>query len=261
MILRFPGAKTKLLPLLRPYIDRLVDGQNSFHDVFIGSGAVLLDVAQGHPSLKLYANDADAGLIAFWKIVGGKSVEAFCERILSTKPTIKLYGSILALKPTKPEDIAFRFYFLNRTSFSGLWRGGPIGGYTQRSEWKVAEEWRPQKSVRDIVEANRLLRGRLSLSCLSGKKYVAMNSKRPLFLDPPYFSGDRLYREKMTFAEHLELSRLLSSARKWLLTLDDNAAVRQLYSWACVHVIPARYHLDTARPRRASAQELVIAPG
>ena len=45
MILRFPGAKTKLLPLLRPYIDRLVDGRDSFHDVFLGSGAVLLDTA------------------------------------------------------------------------------------------------------------------------------------------------------------------------------------------------------------------------
>jgi DNA adenine methylase len=260
MILRFPGAKTKLLPLLRPYVDRLVDGQNSFHDVFIGSGAVLLDTARRHPSLKLYANDADAGLIAFWKIVGGKSVEAFCERILSTKPTVKLYENILALKPTKPEDIAFRFYFLNRTSFSGLWRGGPIGGYTQRSEWKVAEEWRAQKSVRDIVEANRLLRGRLSLSCASGTKYVAANSNRPMFLDPPYFSGDRLYPEKMTFAEHLELSRLLRRTRSWVLTLDDNPAVRQLYAWACIHVVPARYNLDTLRPRRAAAQELVITP-
>ena len=42
MILHFPGAKTKLLPRLRPYLDKLVDGQDSFHDAFIGSGAVLL---------------------------------------------------------------------------------------------------------------------------------------------------------------------------------------------------------------------------
>jgi site-specific DNA-adenine methylase len=49
MILRFPGAKTKLLPVLRPYIDALVDGQDSFHDAFIGSVSVLLDTARRQP--------------------------------------------------------------------------------------------------------------------------------------------------------------------------------------------------------------------
>ncbi len=260
MILRFPGAKTKLLPILRPYLDKLVDGQDSFHDAFIGSGSVLLDTARRHPDLRLYANDADAGLIAFWKIVAGKSVEALCDRIVATKPTLQLYREVLVAKPTKQADIAFRFYFLNRTSFSGLWRGGPIGGYTQRSEWKVDEEWRPEKSVKDIIEGNRLLRGRLTLSCGSGPEYVARNLRQPLFLDPPYFSGDRLYAEKMSFAEHLELSRLLRQARCWLLTLDDNPAVRQFYASACVHVIPASYNLDTLRSRRAVRQELVITP-
>ena len=163
MILRFPGAKTKVLPLLRPYLDKLVDGQDSFHDAFIGSGAVLLDTARRHPGLKLYANDADAGLVEFWRVVCADSVEPLCDRILSTKPTLRLFKQVLESRPTKSEEIAFKFYFLNRTSFSGLWRGGPIGGYTQRSEWKVGEEWRPEKSVKDIVDGNRLLRGRLTL--------------------------------------------------------------------------------------------------
>ena len=261
MILRFAGGKAKLLPLLRPYINGLVDGQDSFHDVFVGGGALLLDVARRHPELTLHANDGDAALIAFWRIVSGRSVESLCERVMATRPTVKLFEHMLASKPCKPEDIAFRFYFLNRTSFSGLWRGGPIGGLNQRSRWKVDVEWRAEKSVNDIREANRLLRGRLTLSCLSGTDYVAGNLKKPLFVDPPYFGrGDRLYDQKMTFADHLELSHLLRHARSWVLTLDDSPAVRQLYSWACIHVIPTRYHIDSARPRRASAQELVITP-
>jgi DNA adenine methylase len=262
MILRFPGAKTKLLPRLRPYLDKLVDGQDSFHDAFIGSGAVLLDTARRHPSLKLYGNDGDRALIMFWRIVSGKTVEPLCDRIRSTKPTPKLFQAVLASKPTKPEDIAFRFYFLNRTSFSGLgFRGGPIGGLTQRSRWKVDREWRAEKSVNDIVEANRLLRGRLTLTCLSGPEYVERNLQQPLFVDPPYFSGgDCLYPQRMTFAAHLRLCRLLRQARSWVLTLDDNPAVREFYGWACIHVIPASYSLDRARPRRADAQELVITP-
>ena len=115
--------------------------------------------------------------------------------------------------------------------------------------------------MKDIIEGHRLLRGRLRLSCMPGADYVADNIKKPLFIDPPYFGcGDRLYREKMTFTEYVELSRLLRKARSWVLTLDDNPAVRQMYSWACVHIIPARYNIDSTRPRRASAQELVITP-
>ena len=261
MILRFPGAKTKLLPLLRPYIDRLLDGRDAFHDVFLGSGAVLLDTARRHPNLRLFANDADAGLIAFWKIVSSESVEPFCDRILSTKPTLKMFQEVRASKPKSQQDIAFRFYFLNRTTFSGLAQSGPIGGKHQRSQWKVDERWLAEKSVKDIIEAHRLLRGRLTLTSASGTEYLSQNRTEPLFLDPPYFSrGDHLYPQKMNFASHLRLSRLLRKAHKWILTYDENPVVKQIYSWACVHVIPARYHIDSARPRRASAQELVITP-
>jgi DNA adenine methylase len=261
MILRFPGGKANLLTSLRPYLDRLVNGHDSFHDVFVGSGAVLLDVARRHPDLRLHANDADAGLMTFWRIVSSKAVMPFCERVMNTRPTLKLYREMLASRPRRPEDIAFRYYFLNRTSFSGLWRGGPIGGLTQRSRWKVDVEWRAEKSVNDILEAHRLLSGRLELACLAGVEYVAGHVRQPMYCDPPYFErGDWLYAHKMTLADHLRLSQLLHSARHWLLTYDDSPAVRRLYSWACLHVIPARYQLDMARRRRASAQELVITP-
>lgn len=256
MILRFPGGKTNLLPRLRPYLDHLLEGQNSFHDVFLGSGAVLLDVARRHPKVRLHANDADAGLMAFWSIVSDKAVMPFCERVMSTRPTLKMYRETLESRPRKREDIAFRHYFLNRTSFSGLWRGGPIGGLTQRSRWKVDVEWRAEKSMNNILEANRLLTARLDLTCLPGVEYAARNARQPLFCDPPYFErGDWLYAHKMTLADHFRLSRLLRTARHWLLTYDDSPAVRGLYSWACLHSIPARYQLDMARRRRARAQD------
>jgi DNA adenine methylase len=261
MILRFPGGKANLLPRLRPYLDRLLDGQDSVHDVFLGSGAVLLDVARRYPKMRLHANDADPGLMTFWEAVSGKSVERLCDRIFSTKPSLKLYREMLESRPRKRDDIAFRFYFLNRTSFSGLWRGGPIGGLTQRSRWKVDVEWRAEKSVSDILEAHRLLSGRLELACLPGVEYVAGHVRQPMYCDPPYFErGDWLYAPKMTLADHLRLSRLLRNARNWVLTYDDSPVVRKLYSWASVNSIPARYQLDMARRRCARAQELIITP-
>jgi DNA adenine methylase len=193
------------------------------------------------------------------RIVSGDSVQRLCDRICSTKPSLNLFEEMQASQPTKPEEKAFRFFFLNRTAFSGLAESGPIGGHGQRSQWKVDERWLPKKSVEEIAEANQLLRGRLTLDCQSGTQYVGSNLQQPLFIDPPYFGrGDRLYLHKMTFSEHLRLSRLLRKGHQWVLTMDDNPVVWQFYSWACIHVIPARYHIEARRPRRAAAQELVI---
>ena len=90
---------------------------------------------------------------------------------------------------------------------------------------------------------------------------MARNARQPLYCDPPYFErGDWLYSHKMTLANHLRLSHLLRTARRWLLTYDDSPAVRGLYSWACLHSVPARYQLDMARRRRALAQELILTP-
>ena len=214
MILRFPGAKTKLLPLLRPYLDKLVEGQDSFHDAFIGSGAVLLDTARRHPGLKLHANDADAGLVAFWKIVSGNSVEPLCERIRSTRPTLRLlrgHAGIEAHEAGKPRVQVLLpqphqlFRPLAGRAYRRLYPAERMESGRGMASRKVGEghhRWEP------------VVAGRLTLSRLSGTEYVATNFKKPLFIDPPYFGrGDRLYQEKMTFADYLELSRLLRKAR------------------------------------------------
>jgi len=64
----------------------------------------------------------------------------------------------------------------------------------------------------------------------------------------------------MTFAEHLRLSWLLRRGRELDPNFGRQPAVRQLYQWACLHVIEARYTLITGWPRRVGAQELVITP-
>ena len=66
---RYPGAKNKLLPLLMAHIKQILDQQNSFSDVFVGGGSVLLEVATKYPNIQLFANDKDRGVYCFWKIV------------------------------------------------------------------------------------------------------------------------------------------------------------------------------------------------
>ena len=54
-----------------------------------------------------------------------------------------------------------------------------------------------------------------------------------MYLDPPYWLESKLYGEKgdLNFQEkdHLELFKILSKAKKWILSYNDSAIVRETY--------------------------------
>ena len=54
-----------------------------------------------------------------------------------------------------------------------------------------------------------------------------------MYLDPPYWIKSKLYGEKgdLNFQEkdHLELFKILSTAKKWILSYNDSEIVRETY--------------------------------
>lgn len=83
-----------------------------------------------------------------------------------------------------------------------------------------------------------------------------------VFLDPPYYGeGDRLYRHKMSDADHLRLARMLRDCpHRWLLTYDDHPFIRRLYRWAKVETVTAVYRNRPDLAPARLATELVITP-
>ena len=198
MIFRFPGSKAKFLPALTPFLDVLVQGQKSFHDVFVGGGSVALFVAQQHPQIEIHLNDLDADLSAFWRVVAGSNVDDLCDR-LRLRPTLDRFHE-LRQQPAKDEvDRAFRAVFFNRCCFSGLLNGNPIGGVRQLSSNKVFSRFNGHRLGQEIRDAHRLLAGRTRVTCMDGAAYVRQHRGAPCYHDPPFLTkGDILYRQRMT---------------------------------------------------------------
>ena len=260
-IFRFPGSKAQFLAPLAPFLDRLLQGRKSFHDVFTGGGAVSLFVAARYPGLELCLNDLDPDLSAFWRVVAGDEVEALCDR-LALRPTIDLFYELRRTAPKTDVDRAFRALFFSRCCFSGLLHGNPLGGERQMSPTnKVFSRYHGARLVQQIRQAHKLISRRTLVTCADGAQYVRRHPTAPMYVDPPYFEkGDRLYRQRMMLADHLRLADALRSASTWVLSYDRSPVIEELFEWAHCHAIGARYSVSGKKTKWATNEELVIVP-
>ena len=183
------------------------------------------------------------------------------------KPTVELRAAIKRQFPEDRVARAFQAIFVNRTSFSGIWSAGPLGGRDQRKS-KITDRWRPENVVRALREARELLEGRLQVASMDAVAYVTcMVEEDPdglYYLDPPYIQeGWQLYREIMTTGDHERLAAVLRQVPRWVLSYDLCEEVRALYSWASIQEVETCYTTAKTRgaKKRARRREVVVVPG
>jgi DNA adenine methylase len=267
-IFRFPGSKRRLLPVLDTYLRPHLHSGSSYHSCFVGGGSDLLHVARNHPHVRLCANDLDGCIADTWRVVVGpeEDLEALEERILETTPTLALRDEIKHQHPEDRVGRAFQAIFVNRTSFSGIWSAGPLGGRGQKGQTNIDDRWRPEKIVVALREARDLLLGRLQVASMDAVAYVTcMLEEDPdglYYLDPPYWhQGWQLYREQMTSGDHERLAGVLRGVPRFVLSYDLCPEVEALYSWASIEEVEIIYTTATAtEAKRARRGEVVITP-
>lgn len=259
---RYPGAKNKLLPVLMEYIDKTLEGQDHFVDLFVGGGSVLLEVAQKYPKIQLYANDKNSWISSFWKIVAGGDADKFEElqKLVAVKPTLERFYK-LREEPAKTDvEEAYRGLFFNRTTFSGISYSGPIGGKEQKSKYTVDCRYNSKKLKAKLILCRELLQGRTTVSNNDFHDCeVFIDGNYPVYLDPPYYvKGDALYTEKMTNEDHEDLSGFLKDSDNWVLSYDDCSEIRELYKDNTIIDLSARYCINGKKNNWESKNELII---
>lgn len=260
MIFRYPGAKSKSLSILENYLQPSLETATGFHDVFVGSGALLLHLARKYPRLELHANDLDPDMADFWRVVISDEADDLCQR-LRIKATIDTFYEVRAQKPTNRVGRAFRVLFLNRTCFSGLIHSAPIGGAAQLSPWKVFSLYDSNRLAKEIQEAHRLLKGRTDVTSIDGAEYAATHPAEVKYLDPPYFMrGDFHYRQRMTFTDHIRLAATLKTSTNWVLSYDNCPSINALYSWANRRPHTVLYRMTKPQGKCLYGRELLIIP-
>ena len=260
-IFRFPGSKQKLLPAIMPELDKYLKSANSFHDVFVGGGSVLIEVAKKYPNMKLFCNDADRDIYCFWSLVSDpKKEDVILYQMLKSKPTVTSFLGLKASSSGNRVFSAYRGLFLNRTAFSGIASSGPIGGYEQNSKYKIDCRYNSPRLIKEIKELIELMSGRLTVKCQDVQDYLwNIMPGDAVYLDPPYYvKGKELYNYHMTPGEHELLAQKLKQHRNWVLSYDKCPEIDKLYDWARKIDVYAKYSISGKKTSWKKKSEYLI---
>jgi DNA adenine methylase len=263
--LRYPGGKTQLAPLV---IDLLRENDLfycEYAEPFAGGSGLALQLLLDGYVTKLYLNDIDPSVYAFWSCVLRKT-DALCERIQSVCITMDEWHrqrEIYRGSRSNILDLGFATLFLNRTNRSGIIGGGVIGGKDQAGNYKLDCRFNRvdlANKVRRIAAAS----DRISLSKLDALEFVTsvlpkMDKRGLVNLDPPYFGkGPELYTNFYNEEDHRALARAISKIKqRWIVTYDDEPVIRSLYGKFRVYASELNYF---AQVKRIGTELLVLDP-
>lgn len=250
---RYPGSKARALKFIKPFLNEL--HYDEYREPFVGGGAIFFAL----PKVKhTWINDIDKDLITTYQIIASPNQrQLLIQKLANEVATKERHEQMKKWQPKIAEDIAYRYYYLNRTSYSGIMNKPAWGYHIKKSV--PPERWQFRiKTAGDILEG-------VKITCLDYHDIF----KAPLegksgffFVDPPYFEADqkRAYAYSFNLNDHKELCRLLKEFKHpFCLTYDDCERIRDLYSWANIYPVTWRYQTANAKKtNRKMGNELII---
>lgn len=177
-----------------------------------------------------WLNDIDPELIAVYNtmIKSPQSLIKFFFGKYSEEEYNKIRDNLIL---TKEEDIAARWFYLNRTSRFDL----------MGKAWERDEEIKPDlESLEKIILSCSIKLQNTQITCGDFEKVIdSAPDESFIFMSPPYslnHSSEKIKKYAFPFFEeyHLRLLHALernSDRIKFLLTYPDSERVRNMYSW------------------------------
>jgi len=282
---RYPGGKSKLKKEIVGKIKSQIGFETfQYREPFFGGGSIGLDLLYCGNIKQVWINDKDIGISCLWTSIL-KYCDEFKQRISSFVPSVKLFYEIkeeLLLLSDLPKsregivDIGFKKLAIHQISYSGLGTksGGPLGGLTQGSNYKIDCRWSPDYICKKVEKIHKMFLGVSVIEdeCTRhdfSKLIEAEGDKVIIYLDPPYFiKGNVLYQCGFSQEDHERLSQNLKKTNHlWVLSYDDCPEVRDIYSWANVVELNVNYTITALKDKETgerlsrSKSELVISNG
>lgn len=278
-LIRYPGSKEKLVAdLFRLFPFEMTTLLSShaakmeYREPFFGSGAVGFKILHELDfRCSVWLNDIDADLVCLWQAVREYPLQ-LCRAVHGFTPTTEKFYEFKERDGEsggEVHDRGLRKLALHRMSMSGFGvkSGGPIGGRDQTGkEYRVDCRWNPERIKRDIARLNKLLNKFDSIQITCGDFLPLIetaNANTFIYLDPPYYEkGDQLYKHPLNDMDHERLAKALQQASAaWVLSYDDHAEIRRLYSWARFTDLHITYtNAVTKEGFRPKNREVAITP-
>lgn len=179
-----------------------------------------------------WLNDIDDGLMNCFRIIKDRP-EELIDQLHGEQATKERHFYFKnEFKPETDLDRAVRWFYLNRTSYSGIMN-------MQNCFWGYGDKYsmRPENWPRNIRRTSDKLQGVRLTSYDFERAIEETEDGAFLFIDPPYYNSDqdKFYMHTFSKDDHFRLCSLLkanSNRLKFLITYDNSPEVRELYEWA-----------------------------
>lgn len=177
-------------------------------------------------------NDADEELINCYLVIRDhvEDLIGLLHGIEASKENHNYYKNIY--QPTNNLERAFRWYYLNRVSYSGIMN-------MQNCYWGYGDKYsmQPKNWPAHLRKCSKKLHG-VEIICGDFEQAISQAPNGAfLFIDPPYFNADqdKFYTCSFKREDHRRLERILYEHRHrihFLLTYDNSPEVRDMYGWS-----------------------------
>jgi len=222
---RYPGGKFYARGIISPYIPH----HNYYVEPMVGGGSIFFYKNK----VESWINDLDEELINCYETIKNNVEEMinYLDGEEATKERHSYYKN--DFKPKNNFERSIRYYYLNRTSYSGIMKWvNCYFGYGDKYSM------RPENWGRQLRKNHSKLQN-VNLTCLTYKdvlKNLPTDKDTFVFLDPPYFNADqdKFYNETFNRKDHEELEKFLFEHQNnfnFLMTYDNSEEIREMYSW------------------------------
>ena len=249
--IRYPGSKFRASKLILPHLEI---PHAEYREPFLGSGAIFFTKRKSKFN---WLNDIDIDLVKTFAVISEPTKRnILIERVKEFFPSKENFEVLKAKIYTDEIDIAFRYFVINRTAYSGIMKLPNWGFHPIKSV-------QPNKWPSRIEQAGKKLEG-AKITKMDFSEVILKESKNEvlLFVDPPYFLADqkRAYLHSFLPHDHIRLAKALKNTpHNFCLTYDNCNEIKKLYSWANIHEYNWMYHTANSNATtRKMGRELII---
>lgn len=239
--LRYPGGKAKLTGLLHQVISENFIEKPIYVEPFAGGAGAALNLLFNNTVEHIIINDADVRIYSFWKSILDQN-ETFINYIKSNEISLENWEKqrSIYLRPEHHStlEIGFATFFLNRCNRSGILpNGGPIGGRSQTSKWKIDARFNKETLINRIrkigIWKDKIqVENKDAIDLINNLEKRTSSVEKFYYIDPPYYKkGSRLYLNFYHHKDHEKLSTCIKKIKKskWILSYDNIDEIKNMY--------------------------------
>ena len=235
--LRYPGGKWRIARFFERLLEVNYAAPPTYLEPFAGGASLALTLLLRGFVSRIFLNDLDPAVHAFWRTVVNQPTRLIqlIERAPISPNEWRRQRDIYSAGADAGQlALGFAFFFLNRTSHSGILNGGMIGGTSQSGTWKIDARFNRVELVeriRRISEVRKLIQ----VSGIDGLEFINQHRGRRarslVYLDPPYFNAGRdLYLNAYRPEDHSRVRQAVVSLQApWVVSYDDVQPIKALY--------------------------------